>query len=134
VVVYAGHRSGPGVLRALAGIIQNRQNADYEHRYGEDDQYGGFHCDLATAGLPNTYRSRFFVVQNEPAVNSVYSPGKLRASAPQKEIAPNIKTTTNTKASNRPTALVIVRSRVSGPSQGGSPRLRKLITSFDFMS
>jgi hypothetical protein len=98
------------VLRALAGIIQNRQNADYEHRYGEDDQYGGFHCDLATAGLPNTYRSRFFVVQNEPAVNSVYSPGKLRASAPQKEIAPNIKTTTNTKASNRPTALVIVRS------------------------
>jgi hypothetical protein len=28
---------------ALAGIIQNRQNADYEHRHGEDDQYGGFH-------------------------------------------------------------------------------------------
>jgi hypothetical protein len=63
---------------ALAGIIQNRQNADYEHRHGEDDQYGGFHCNLATAGLPNTYRSRFFVVQNEPAVNSVYSPRKLR--------------------------------------------------------
>ena len=67
---------------------------------------------IATSPLrgPNTYRPRLFVVQNEPAVNSVYSPRKLRASAPQKEVAPNIKMTTNTKASNRPTALVIVRS------------------------
>jgi hypothetical protein len=79
-----------------------------------------------------------FVVQNEPAVNSVYLPRKLRASAPQKEIAPNIKMTTNTKASNRPTALVIVRSsliaRIWALAKGAHPRLRKPITSFDFMS
>jgi hypothetical protein len=56
------------VLPALAGVVHDRSGPDYDHRHGEDDQYGGFHCDLATTG-PNTCRSRFFVVQNEPTVN-----------------------------------------------------------------
>jgi len=56
------------VLPALAGVVHDSQSADYEHRYGEDDQYRGFHCDLATAG-PKAYRPRFFAVQNEPTVN-----------------------------------------------------------------
>lgn len=46
------------MLRALAGVVHDRQSPDYEHRQGEDDQYGGFHCDLATAG-PNTYQPEF---------------------------------------------------------------------------
>ena len=57
------------MLADLAGVVHDRQSPDYEHRHGEDDQYGGFHCDLATAG-PNTYQPRFFVVQNEPTVNA----------------------------------------------------------------
>jgi hypothetical protein len=46
------------MLADLAGVVHDRQSPDYEHRHGEDDQYGGFHCGLATAG-PNTYRPRF---------------------------------------------------------------------------
>ena len=38
------------MLAGLAGVVHDRQGPDYEHRHGEDDQYGGFHCDLATAG------------------------------------------------------------------------------------
>ena len=52
-------RSAPGVLPALADVVHDRQGADYEHRHGKDDQYGGFHCDLATAG-PKAYRSLNF--------------------------------------------------------------------------
>lgn len=69
MIPYGGDRSAPGVLPALAGVVHDSQSADYEHRHSEDDQYGGFHCDLATAG-PNTYRLLFFVVQNEPTVNA----------------------------------------------------------------
>jgi len=47
------------VLPALAGVVHDRQSADYEHRHGKDDQYGGFHCDLAAAG-PKAYRSLNF--------------------------------------------------------------------------
>ena len=45
-------------MPALAGIVHDRQSAAYEHRHGKDDQYGGFHCDLVTAG-PNTYQLDF---------------------------------------------------------------------------
>jgi hypothetical protein len=100
------------VLSALAGIIQNRQNADYEHRHGEDDQYGGFHCDLATAGLPNTYRSRFFVVQNEPAVNSVYSPRKLPRIGPSKGNRTQYQNDNKYKGQQQDSSLI----RVSGPN------------------
>jgi hypothetical protein len=57
---YGGHRSAPGVLPAFAGVVHDRQSAaDYEHHYREDDQYGGFHCDLATAG-PKAYQPPIF--------------------------------------------------------------------------
>ena len=69
MVPCVGHRGAPGVLRALAGVVHGRQSADYEHRHGEDNQYGGFHCDLATAG-PNTYRHDFSGFQNEPKMNA----------------------------------------------------------------
>jgi hypothetical protein len=49
VVPYAGHWSAPLMLAALAGIVHDRQSPD-QHRHAEDDQYGGLHCDLATAG------------------------------------------------------------------------------------
>ena len=44
------------MLRALAGIVHDRQSPDHEHRQGEDDQNGGFHCDLATAGPNPNFR------------------------------------------------------------------------------
>jgi hypothetical protein len=56
VASHRGHRSAPGVLPALAGGIHDRQSADYEDRRGEENQYGGFHCDLATAGPTPTAR------------------------------------------------------------------------------
>jgi hypothetical protein len=60
VVPYVGGRSAPGVLPALAGVVHDRQSAaDYEYRHSENDQYGGFHCDLATAG-PKAYRPPIF--------------------------------------------------------------------------
>jgi hypothetical protein len=60
VVPYGGGRSAPGVLPALAGVVHDRQSAaDYEYRHSEDDQYGGFHCDLAIAG-PKAYRTPDF--------------------------------------------------------------------------
>jgi hypothetical protein len=31
------------VQPALAGVVHDSQSADYEHRYGKADQYGGFH-------------------------------------------------------------------------------------------
>lgn len=48
------------MLPALAGVVHDRQSAaDYEHHYREDDQQGGFHCDLATAG-PKAYQPPIF--------------------------------------------------------------------------
>jgi hypothetical protein len=76
LVLYGGLCSTPPMAAALAGVIHDRQSAEYEQRHSEDDQYGGFHCDLATAG-PNTYRSRFYVVQNEPTVNAQPGAGTL---------------------------------------------------------
>jgi len=57
------------MLADLAGVVHDRQSPDYEHRHGEDDQYGGFHCDLANCG-PQHLPTPIFVVQNEPAVNA----------------------------------------------------------------
>jgi len=38
VVVYAGHRSAPRVLAALAGVVHDRQRADGdEHKRDEDN-------------------------------------------------------------------------------------------------
>jgi hypothetical protein len=34
----------------LAGVVHDSQSADYEHRYGKADQYGGFHCEPPAAG------------------------------------------------------------------------------------
>jgi hypothetical protein len=60
VVPCGGHRSAPGVLPAFAGVVHDRQSAaDCEYRHSEDNQYGGFHCDLATAG-PKAYRPPIF--------------------------------------------------------------------------
>jgi hypothetical protein len=60
VVPCRGHRSAPGVLPAFAGVVHDRQSAaDYEYRHSKDNQYGGFHCDLATAG-PKAYRPPIF--------------------------------------------------------------------------
>jgi hypothetical protein len=57
------------VLRAFTGVVHDRQRADYDYRQGEEDQYGGFHCDLATAG-PNTFQRQFLRSQNEPTMNA----------------------------------------------------------------
>jgi hypothetical protein len=46
------------MLAALAGLVHGRQSADYEYRHSENDQYGGFHCGLATAS-PNLPILRF---------------------------------------------------------------------------
>jgi hypothetical protein len=70
VVAYGGHRSAPGVLPALAGVVHDRQNPD-QHRHGEDDQYGGFHCDLATAGPTPTDLDSSWFKMNPPRTHNV---------------------------------------------------------------
>jgi hypothetical protein len=113
MVTYSGHRSAPGVLLALAGIVHDRQSGDYEHRHGEDDQKGGFHCDLAAAG-PRT--PLFFVVQNEPTVNGQHG-ARIKAArklSAQYEMALNINMATNTTVRDTPTVFVIVRSSLIG--------------------
>ena len=79
---YGRHWSAPGVQSALAGVVHDRQSADYEHSHGEDDQYVGFHCDLAAAG-PKAYRSRFFVIENEPTVNALIHGARIPGSGIQ---------------------------------------------------
>jgi hypothetical protein len=79
---YGRHWSAPGVQSALAGVVHDRQSADYEHSHGEDDQYVGFHCDLAAAG-PKAYRSRFFVIENEPTVNALIRGARIPGSGIQ---------------------------------------------------
>jgi len=59
------------VLPALAGVVHDGQAADYQHHHREDDQHGGFHCGLATAGPKPSPVAEFSPFKNEPAVNAV---------------------------------------------------------------
>ena len=59
------------MMAALARVVHNRQGAaDPEHNRRENNQQGGLHGDLATAGPPNLPRRRNYRGSNEPTVNA----------------------------------------------------------------
>jgi hypothetical protein len=58
-------------MAALARVVHNRQGAaDPEHNRRENNQQGGLHGDLATAGPPNLPRRQNYRGSNEPTVNA----------------------------------------------------------------
>jgi hypothetical protein len=61
VVADVGNWSAPCVMAALAGAVHDRQGAACtEHNHREDDQQGGLHGDLATAGPPEPAELSWF--------------------------------------------------------------------------
>ncbi len=58
-------------MAALARVVHNRQGAaDPEHNRRENNQQGGLHSDLATAGPPNLPSRPNYRSSNEPTVNA----------------------------------------------------------------
>ncbi len=59
------------MMAALARVVHNRQGAaDPEHNRRENNQQGGLHGDLATAGPPNLPHRPNYRGSNEPTVNA----------------------------------------------------------------
>jgi hypothetical protein len=59
------------VMAALARVVHNREGAaDPEHNRRENNQQGGLHGDLATAGPPNLPRRPNYRGSNEPTVSA----------------------------------------------------------------
>ena len=78
VVPDVGSWSAPCVMAALARVVHNRQGAaDPEHNRRENNQQGGLHGDLATAGPPNLPRRSNYRGSNEPTVNAPTTPCAL---------------------------------------------------------
>ena len=62
------------MMAALASVVQDRQGASgHQDNGGDDNQQGGFHRDLATAGPPNPQQPNYRA-SNERAVNDLHVP------------------------------------------------------------
>jgi hypothetical protein len=60
------------MMAALAGVVHNGQGASgHKHNGGDDNQQGGFHRDLATAGPPNPFKPQINRSSNERAMNKL---------------------------------------------------------------
>ncbi len=59
------------MMAALARVVHNRQGAaDSDDNRRENNQQGGLHGDLATAGPPNLPSRPIYRSSNEPTVNA----------------------------------------------------------------
>jgi hypothetical protein len=59
-------------MAALAGVVHNRKAAsDREHNSRENNQQGGFHCDLTTAGPAPFFEPNTIIFHFEPGIRAL---------------------------------------------------------------
>ena len=62
-------------MSALARVVHDREGAaGHKHNGGKDNEDGGFHCDLATAGPPTPLIAQINRASHERTVNGPHVP------------------------------------------------------------